>query len=222
MKILIAIPCMDHIPVGFVQSISNLLVESAKKRTGNEISVYFKPNSLVYDSRNLISLYAIENKFDAILWLDSDMMFKPDTLDVMLNDMRDLRAEMITGVYVKRYFPTAPVLYKEIGEPIRKPDGTLERDIQTYDNYPKDTVFTVAGCGFGCVLTTVSLLKELWDKFGPPFAPFVWASEDISFCYRVGKLNKLIYCDSNIHLGHIGTFVYTETLLNRGEENGKG
>ena len=64
MKTLIAIPCMDMLPVGFVQSLLYM-------HKGDNPTVYFKPNSLVYDSRNLLSLYAIENKFDNVLWLDS-------------------------------------------------------------------------------------------------------------------------------------------------------
>ena len=57
MKTLIAIPCMDTMPTGFVQSLLYL-------EKGADVSVCFKANSLVYDSRNLLSLSAIEEKFD--------------------------------------------------------------------------------------------------------------------------------------------------------------
>ena len=67
MKTLIATPCMDMLPVGFVQSLIYM-------HKGDNPSVYLRPNSLIYDSRNLISLYAIENGFDNVMWLASDIL----------------------------------------------------------------------------------------------------------------------------------------------------
>ena len=208
MKTLIAVPCMDMLPVGFVQSLLYM-------HKGDAPTVYLKPNSLVYDSRNLLSLYAIENKFDNVLWLDSDMMFPPDTLTNLLCHNED----MVSGLYVKRHDPNDPVLYEVIEEPKRnETTGYLEKDIRTYGDYPRDAFFPVAGCGFGCVLTSTKLLKDVWDKFGPAFTPYPWASEDISFCYRVNQLGYTIWCDSTIPLGHIGTKVYTELDFKRGDD----
>lgn len=202
MKTLIAIPCMDMLPVGFVQSLLYM-------HKGDNPTVYFKPNSLVYDSRNLLSLYAIENGFDNVLWLDSDMLFPPNTL----TKLEAYGMDMVTGLYVKRHEPVEPVLYEKIEEPERGKDGKLVANIASYINYPRDSFFQVAGCGFGCVLTSTALLKDVWDSFGPAFTPYPWASEDISFCYKVNQLGYQIYCDSSVSCGHIGQFVYTEELL---------
>lgn len=210
MKTLIAIPCMDTVPVGFAQSLIYL-------KKGDNVSVLFKPNSLVYDSRNLISLTAIENHFDRVMWFDSDMMFQPDTLQTLHDDMDNIGCDMVTGLYVKRYSPVEPVLYSVIEEPVRDETGRLVKNITPYSNYARNSVFPVAGCGFGCVLTSVKLLKEVWDKFGPAFNPFPWAGEDISFCHRVNLLGHQIWCDSTVSCGHIGNYVYTEDLLHGGE-----
>lgn len=206
MKTLIAIPCMDMLPVGFAQSLLYMY-------KGNQTTVYFKPNSLVYDSRNLLSLYAIENGFDNVLWLDSDMLFPPHTL----MKLQSYNMDMVTGLYVKRHEPVEPVLYEKIEEPERGQDGKLIANIAAYTDYPRDKFFPVAGCGFGCVLTSTKLLKHVWDEFGPAFTPYPWASEDISFCHRVNQLGYQIYCDSSVSCGHIGQFVYTEDLLKRGD-----
>lgn len=206
MKTLIAIPCMDMLPVGFVQSLLYM-------NKGDSPTVYLKPNSLVYDSRNLLSLYAIENGFDNVLWLDSDMLFPPNTL----TKLEAYNMDMVTGLYVKRHEPVEPVLYDIIDQPMRQKNGRLEGTISVYKNYPEDSFFPVAGCGFGCVLTSTKLLKHVWDEFGPAFTPYPWAGEDISFCHRVNQLGYQIYCDSSVSCGHIGTFVYTEDLLKRGD-----
>ena len=208
MKTLIAIPCMDTLPVDFVKSLLYM-------HKGDNPTVYLKQNSLVYDSRNLLSLYAIENKFDNVMWLDSDMTFPPDILD----RLESYNMPMVTGLYVKRHKNITPVIYETLAEPTRQDDGRLTANIEPYVNYPRNAFFPVAGCGFGCVLTSTSLLKEVWDHFGPAFAPYPWAGEDLSFCYRVNQLGHQIYCDSSISCGHIGTFTYTEQLLNRGDES---
>lgn len=202
MKTLIAIPCMDTLPVEFVKSLIYM-------RKGDNPTVYLKPNSLIYDSRNLLSLYAIENKYDNVLWLDSDMIFPPDTLQ----RLEAHNVDMVTGLYVRRHEPIAPVIYETLDEPIRHPDGTIEKNAIPYVDYPHNSFFPVAGCGFGCVLTSVKLLKDVWDRFGPAFSPYPWAGEDLSFCHRVNLLGYQIHCDSTISCGHVGTFVYTEELL---------
>ena len=207
MKTLIAIPCMDMLPVGFVQSL-----EYMTKPEGTSLA--FKPNSLIYDSRNLLSLYAIENGFDNVLWLDSDMTFPKNTLTKLTTYMAHEDIGMVTGLYVKRHEPVEPVIYYMIEEPSRNPEtGLLEKNIQAFTNYPRKSFFQVAGCGFGCCMTKTSLLKEVWDKFGPAFNPLPWAGEDISFCHRVNLLGHQIYCDSSVSCGHIGQFTYTEALL---------
>jgi len=212
MKTLIAVPCMDRIPFEFSMAMDYLI-------KGENVSILYKPNSLVYDSRNLISLTAIENKFDRVMWFDSDMVFNPDTLQRLHEDMDNLECDMVTGLYVKRSLPTEPVLYESIKEPKRNDKGTLERNIKAYTDYPRHAVFPVDGCGFGCVLTTTKILHDVWQKFGPAFTPYTWASEDISFCYRVNQIGGRIWCDSNVSCGHIGTYVYTEKDLKRGDEH---
>lgn len=203
MKTLIAIPCMDTVPVGFAQSLLHL-------KKGENVSVLFKPNSLVYDSRNQISLIAIEQGFDRVMWFDSDMMFTMDTMQMLAEDMAERSADMVTGLYFKRKGTTTPVIYDRLDEPSKDEHGKLVSNIHDYNTYPKNTVFPVAGCGFGCVMTSTKLLKHVWDTFGPAFTPFPWAGEDISFCHRVNLLGYQILCDSRVSCGHIGTYVYTE------------
>ena len=212
MKTLIAIPCMDTIPTGFAQSLLYL-------EKGENVSVCFKANSLVYDSRNLLSLTAIEQGFDRVLWLDSDMMFTKDTMRMLMEDMDNLEADMVTGLYFKRNASHTPVIYDELEEPSVDADGKPVGHVHDYIDYPRDSVFPVCGCGFGCVLTSTKLLKHVWDEFGPAFSPYPWGGEDISFCHRANKLGYTIWCDSNISLGHIGTYVYTEKNFNRGDEH---
>ena len=212
MKTLIAIPCMDTMPVGFVQSLLYL-------DKGKDVAVTFKANSLVYDSRNLLSLSAIEENFDLVMWFDSDMMFTKDTMRILHADLDALEADMVTGIYFKRRPPHSPVIYDKLDEPGIDDNGKPVPRVHEFLDYPKDAVFQVKGCGFGCVMMTTKLLKHVWDEFGPAFNPYPWASEDISFCHRVNKLGYTIWCDSNVVAGHIGTMVFTDAFYKRGDEH---
>lgn len=215
MKIMIAVPCMDTVPVGFVESLINMA-----KPEGTAIN--FHPNSLVYDSRNLLSLCAMENDFDYILWLDSDVMCPPDTIQRLLDDMNDHDADIVSGLYVSRKHPPSPVIYNNLDVPGRDETGRIISKLFTYDDYPINQFFQVAACGFGCVMTRTSLFRKVWDKFGPPFAPYPWSGEDVAFCYRLKQLNIPIYCDSSISCGHIGQCIFNETWLpKRGDDNEK-
>ena len=207
MKTLIAIPCMDTVPVGFAESLLNL-------HKPEETKVCFKANSLVYDSRNLLSLTAIENGFDYVLWLDSDMIVPPDALENLQSYVIG-GLDMVTGLYVRRHVPVTPVIYDQLDEPGRDETGKLVSRLHAMEDYPRDDFFQVAACGFGCVMTSTKLLKQVWDKFGPAFAPYPWAGEDISFCYRVKQLGIPIYCDSRVSCGHVGTFVFREELIGK-------
>lgn len=207
MKTLIAVPCMDTVPVGFAESILNL-----RKPEGTKVC--FKADSLVYDSRNLLSLTAIDNGFDRVMWFDSDMIIPPDAMTALYRHLDD-GLDMVTGLYVCRKMPVKPVLYQNLKEPERGEDGKLRSQLQAMDEYPQNDLFRVDACGFGCVMTSVSLLKRVWDEFGPAFAPLSWAGEDISFCWRVKQLGVPIWCDSRISCGHVGKFIYHDGLIRR-------
>lgn len=208
MKVMIAVPCMDTLPVQFVESMMYM-----DKPEGT--SVCFKPNSLVYDSRNLLSLTAIENGYDYVMWLDSDMIVPHNTLTRLLKVIDNYGADMVTGLYVTRSANPEPVLFDCVDPPQVLESKKMLKKVHRYYRYPRDSVFKIDGCGFGCVLTSVKLLKEVWDKFGPAFAPFPWAGEDVAFCWRVKQLQRPILCDSTVKCGHVGTFVYHEGLLKR-------
>ena len=107
MKIMIAVPCMDQVPVPFVQSLALL------EKIG-ECSLVMKSGSLIYTSRNDIATYAIETEADYVFWLDSDMVFKPDTLKRMMKTLQENDLDILTGLYFRRVPPYSPVLFDQL------------------------------------------------------------------------------------------------------------
>lgn len=201
MKTLIAIPCMDTVPIGFMTSLINL-------RKSEDTSYAVRQNTLIYDSRNILTAQAIQGGYDRILWLDSDMCFEPDLLERLTKDMDEGR-EFVTGLCFKRRRPVKPTIYKSL---TYQTEPEIRANAVCYEDYPQDEVFTVAGSGFAAALVKVDVLKKAWEKYGPPFNPLIQMGEDLSCCYRLTQMGFRMYCDSGIRVGHIGQEVYDERM----------
>ena len=201
MKTLIAIPCMDQVPAMFAKSLLGM-------RAVGECEYAFVMGSLIYDARNKLANKAIEEGFDRILWLDSDMIFEPDTQE-RLHARLDEGYDMVSGLYMTRKRPYKPTIFKELAMHELE-DGKMMPEAVCYLDYPYDSVFEIAACGFGCCLMKVDLVKEIRDRTGLPFSPVLGFGEDLSFCIRCMDVNRKVYCDSSVKAAHIGYCTVTE------------
>jgi len=209
MKIMIAVPCMDTAPIRFMESITAM----DKPR---DTAICFHPGSLIYDARNLLSLQAIQAGYDYVMWIDSDITCQRDAMTHLLDVSCGSGAPLVSGLYVTRSENPKPVIFDVVKPPEQDENGHIVKRIHNYTDYPRDSVFPIQGCGFGFVLTSVPLLKRVWDKFGPAFTPLMWTGEDVAFCHRVNLLGETMLCDSRVKLGHVGMFEFTEKMLRYG------
>lgn len=202
MKTLVALPCMDMVHTVFMKSLMGM------DRIG-QCGFAFSCSSLIYDARNQLAKQAVTEGYDRVLWLDSDMDFQPDLLKQLSADMDEGR-EFVTGLYFKRKAPVKPVIYKSLG--FYKDEGKegVTPVAVPYEDYPKDSVFPIAACGFGGCLVSTDLIKRVGDKFGLPFSPVMGFGEDLSFCTRVTELGVEMFCDSRVKMGHVGLGTITE------------
>ena len=203
MKVFIAIPSMDTLSARFAQCLVNLV----NSKHDFDVEVGFHIGSLVYDSRNKLAERAINSDCDYILWLDSDMTFMPDTLDIMVKELEDNNYEILAGMYYRRRPPFTPTLFKELRI---MPTGTVAKE---FDEIPEE-IFEVAGCGFGCVLMKRNVLWNVLCNHGYMFSPIDNVGEDLSFCWRARMCGHKIYCDPTIALGHEVKTIITKS--NRG------
>lgn len=193
MKTMIAVPCMDVMPTEFVKCLVRL-------RPAGEIEHGFTIATLVDVARNQLARKAIEEEFDRVLWLDSDMTFPPDLLERLSDDIGN--NAFVAGLYCTRKRPYIPTIYKEISV-TESEKGVLYPKALCYDDYPRDSVFQICASGFGAVLMTTDLIKQVWERFGTPFERVPGFGEDISFCMRVAQMGVPMFCDSRIKLGHM-------------------
>ena len=190
MKVLIAVPCMDQVPAPFCQSLALL------QKTG-ECTLAMQSGSLVYTSRNALATKAIQMEADYVFWLDSDMVFKPDTLIRMMETLQKNDLDILTGLYFRRVPPYSPVLFEKI-----EMDGEA-CDYAEFKTIP-DGLFEVGACGFGCVLMKTDVFFDVQSKYGNMFAPIGNTGEDVAFCWRARQCGYKIICDPSVECGHVG------------------
>lgn len=194
MRTLIAVPCMEMIPFDFMKSVINLTYYG-------QCEIGLASGSLVYDARNQLAKKAINEDFDRVLWLDSDMVFSPD-LFKRLSDRLDEGHDFVTGIYFTRKKTVEPVFYSRL-EIVKDEKGMSIPEVEAFKDYPRDSLFEIQACGFGAVMMNTKVIKAVSDNFGLPFYPTAGFGEDLSFCYRCQSLNIPMMCDSSIKLGHI-------------------
>lgn len=199
MNILIAVPCMDSVPAQFAQSLAML------KKVGNS-AVAFQVGSLIYSARNDLAKKAIEMGSDYMLWLDSDMVFNPDSLEKAMDLMNKHKLDILSGVYYRRAHPYSPVLLEKLE---MEPDKC---DFLNLMEVPEEEVFEVAGCGFGFVLLKTEVLIDVFSTYSNMFAPISGVGEDLSFCWRARQCGYKIYATPEIPLGHVGHITVTKSF----------
>lgn len=132
-----------------------------------------------------------ENAEASIFWCDSDIVLPVDAITRLASHGKDF----ITGIYFQREPPHWPLIanYKEDGGNDGK--GTF----QWVAKWPENAVAPLDGCGFGCVLTSVKMLREM----DAPWFEFDRFSEDFTFCMRAKAKGYQLYVDTGVLCGHL-------------------
>lgn len=194
-KVLIGMPTVGNIPTQTVAALMQL-----RTKMGNP-QVAFVNNSLVYDARNEICLQAINEGFDEVLFIDSDMIFPDDAYE----KLEALDCDIASGVYYGRAGEHKPVVYYEVTPRTEKEPATAK----AFETIP-DGTFSIKGCGMGLCLIQRRAIEEICQMTNNmPFEPWNGLGEDLAFCYRAKKEGFTIKANTYIPLGHIGTAIYT-------------
>ena len=209
MRTMIAVPCMDMVHTLFMASMISL-----RKPEGTEVAI--ASCSLVYQARHTLAMKAMNERFDRVLWLDSDMNFGPDLLERLSADM-DTGLEFVSGLYFTRKKPVIPCVY-EVCHPVTDANGETKPGLECCREIPEG-LFEIEGCGFGAVMMTTDLIR----RAGPiPFYPTDGFGEDLTFCRHARDAGAKLYCDGRIALDHIGISLINRQTYNRterGEQN---
>ena len=192
MKILLGMPSVGSIPSKTVISLL-ATVERGK------VEPMIVSGSLVYDSRDAIAQYAVDNGYDYVLYVDSDMVFDAD-------DLRRLLAHQVgicSGLYVTRAGERKNVAYSKIITRRRFP----YRAPKLINDNLSTGFGSVSAVGFGFCLIKCSVLKCMLKHYKSLFEPSWGVGEDIAFCIRARRLGFKTFIDRDVKLGHIGEVI---------------
>jgi hypothetical protein len=153
----------------------------------------------------------LEQGYEAIMWIDSDMLFFPSDVD----SLRTSGHALIGGIYafkgVRRLaFRPLPgveeVVFGEAGRVVEvqyAPTGFLYSHRSLYDDIRVELDLPMCGEeGERVVPYFLSLVV-------PDGSTMAYLSEDYSFCHRARQVGHRVMADTRIRLGHIGAYVYT-------------
>lgn len=200
--VLVGMPAFDMMHTVTCRSLVGLAVQP-----GTNYS--FAIGSLVADARNRIVDDAFRTGVERILFIDSDMVFDPDMAYRLQACMTATGADVVCGIMTTRKHPIEPVIYKALSWE-EDENGYLKINKETYRDYPIDSVFEIAACGFGACLVTTEICKKIMGIYGAPFTPLPGLGEDLTFCIKAREAGGKIFCDSRIKVGHIGQSLFDE------------
>ena len=120
----------------------------------------------------------------AIFWCDSDVVLPPDAI----RRLADSGKEFVTGIYFQRRPAHMPL--------IAFYNGQLFNWIT---NWPDNVIAPIDGCGFGCVLTSLGMLRRM----EAPWFAFKKFSEDFDFCLKAKALGYPLFVDTGVICGHL-------------------
>jgi len=196
-KIGICIPLYNQVPSVFFIHFMSFFVYTAQKYRAE----LFQVDSTIVDvARNVLVENFLKSDCTHLLFLDSDMVFPPDTIDLLLRHEKPV----VSGLYFlrKKLYPSFRFL--------------KNGDYHSSYEFPQNSLMKVDATGLGCILVKREVLEKISEQNkGEPlfYTKYIEGSrtkvsgEDTVFCELVKKAGFEIYVDTGLLLGHYGGII---------------
>jgi hypothetical protein len=207
-RVLIGTPAHDgRVDVWYCNSLVNTIKLSGKYNT--EIQpVYMSYDSLVQRARNDLVRLALEEKFDDLIFMDSDQEWDPEWIFKLLAYKEDV----IGGTVVKKS-----------DQPLFNIKALKNQKLKLEEN----GLMEVEAVGTGFMKISSKALKEVWDVspeymnegkkcrmvFDVQLIDGELVSEDNVFCKKWRDLGNKVYIDPAMTCNHIGVKKYSGNFL---------
>lgn len=218
MKIGICVPARDQVETGFSFDFAKLVgydtFNRCAKFEGHSLHIYTMAGTLIFDQREKLAAEALKEGCDYIVFIDSDMRFPSDLIEVLLS--RDVPIVGVNAV-TRRHpvTPTAKVLTKE------EVDGKTVYRWSNIDSRGKKGIEEVTSIGFGACM----IKKEVFEALPRPWFDAGWGptgvvGEDVHFCVKAGDHGFATHVDHELSMfiKHIGIHEYSWADFERLEE----
>jgi hypothetical protein len=201
LKIAICVPAMDMVHGWFAYSLALAMSAHTHKHPEDKLILYFAVGTLIEQSREQLSIKALDWGADYIVWFDSDMRFPKDVISELVKHDKDI----VGCNYPTRKWPQI--------EPTAFWDDLHQTRVYTKE---KSTgLEEVASLGFGCI----AIKSGVFDTIQEPWFLVPWSremmehdcGEDIYFCRKARDAGIKVYIDHDLSkkVCHIGQREYT-------------
>jgi hypothetical protein len=204
MKIAICVPCRDEVMSSFCFDLCRL-VEYEAKRGVIDLQLMQMPGTLIFTQREKLASEAMQMGCEAVLWIDSDMRFPANTLEVLL-------ARDVPVIGVNATTRREPILPTALNLEITKEmlDGKPEpkQVWHKVESRGKTGIEQVTAVGFGVTLVR----RAVFDTLPRPWHDIIWTDfgnvigEDVTFCVRCMENDIPVFVDHDLSMmiGHTG------------------
>ena len=215
MKIVFCLPGREY-SREFLLSWSDLLVQTIKR--GHEVLISQNYSSVVHFARTrclggslmsgiLQKPFQGQIEYDYMMWIDSDIVFKPEDFFALLESPHDVTA----GMYMMEDLQHLATV-KEWNEDFFTKNGTF-KFMRPEDVVGAPQYVPVAYTGMGWMMIrrgVVENLKYPWfysdlqriNSVDSPSPLVDMNSEDVSFCRALQAAGHAIHVDTKIRVGH--------------------
>lgn len=185
--VIIGLPCGDMLH----SEMANCLWGVGRATRNSRQGVAIAHSSIVANARNSCVAAAQDAKADYLMFIDSDMVFPPDTIDRLMAHDKDI----VGGTYVRRGPP-----FDNLGKSI-DPDQDKKSGLVEMSHIPT-----------GMLLIKMSVFNKLpkpYFRYGVEESLGIINGEDMTFCRMVREAGFRIYCDIDLsmELRHIYTYM---------------
>lgn len=150
----------------------------------------------IANNRNKIVEQALVYGASHVMFLDDDVMPRPEVIYQLLKHNKDI----VMALQLRRNFPHYPLVFEE-----RLPDNLYK--IYTLKDNERGLIKVVGG-GLGAVLINIEVFKKLerpWFRLGELVPDQI--SEDTGFYNRAIEAGFEVYCDLDCSVGHVASMI---------------
>jgi hypothetical protein len=189
LKIMIAIPCLEHLNPSAVMSFVRLVAAAAKNPDYDIVPLIFYGIPMPH-VRNVVVEELLKQECDYLLSIDDDEVYPPNVLDILMGHKKDI----VAGLYFKR---NAPPVTPNILNLVQDGPKKIYKEIMNYEK----GLIRVDAVGMGMTL----IRAEIFRKIRPPWflANYPEFSEDVYFCLQAKLAGYEIWADTNLVVSHI-------------------
>ena len=193
-RLAVCVPARDTVHSLFSYHLVQLMLSC--QNLGIPANLFMETGSIISKQRQALASTAVEGNYTHILWLDSDMVFPPETAMILLSH----GLPVVACNYSTRSLPLKGVAYSDMYQ------WNSWKSLISTDN----RLVKADAVGMGCMLTATSVYQGMalpWFDvvYKEDMGEFI--GEDFFFCQKMRSKGYDVMIDTYLsrQIGHLGT-----------------